>query len=213
MNVELLKDIVDTIKNFGDYFNYDSFSEGQLKSKEWLINELMKVTKNIGTTYLLCGWYGILPAFIFNSDLKVDKIRSFDIDDTANQIADSINRIQFHDNWTFKAIRQDIIDVNFREHSWQCWSKKNNRMSYPITDVPNTIINTSCEHTTTDWFKKIPKGKLVALQSNDSFKEEGHMNAVLDIDDFKKMYPLTKIYYEGSLKLPKFTRYMLIGVK
>ena len=38
-----------------------------------------------------------------------------------------------------------------------------------MSDVPNTIINTSCEHIVNfdEWYRKIPAGKLVILQSND----------------------------------------------
>lgn len=213
IDYELVHDMVVTLKKFGQYFNLDSLSHGQLKSKMWLVEELSKVEKNLGIVFVLCGWYGILPAMLFYSDFEVDKIRSFDIDETANKIADSVNRTYTGQDWKFKAVDQNIFDINFEEHAWQYWSNKNNRMSYPIKDKPTTIINTSCEHTNSFWFNRIPKGKLVILQSNDSFEEEGHTNASTDLEDFKMMYPMSKIHYEGELELPKFTRFMLIGEK
>jgi len=210
---DLVHDIELAIKNFGKYFDEDAVSLGQLESKEWVVTELEKIEKNLGTVYVLCGWYGILPALMFYADLEIDKIRSFDIDEKCLEAADSINMTNLKNKWRFKAITQDIFDVNFGIHSWQCWSNKNNRMSYPITEKPNTIINTSCEHTNPDWFDKVPNGKFVVLQSNDSFTEKGHINAVSDMKEFKNMYPFRIIKYEGQKEFEKYTRFMLMGIK
>lgn len=197
--------------------DYNCFSEGQLKSKEWLVEILDDIRKIhelwLGTVYVLCGWYGILPALLFLKFNSMALVRSFDIDSGCEKIADQINKTYSSDSWRFKAITQDIHDINFEKHSWQCWSNKNKRMSKLITDVPDTIINTSCEHTGTEWFKNIPSGKLVILQSNDSLKEDGHVNPAVDLEEFKMMYPMSTIYYDGSMKFEKYTRFMLIGVK
>jgi len=209
----LIHDIELTIKNYGSEFDYDALSIGQLESKEWLVNVLEEIGKPLGTVFVLCGWYGILPALMFYSDLKIDKIRSFDIDENCSMIADAINMNNIGNEWRFKGVTQDIFDINFKEHSWQGWSNKNNRLSYPITDIPKTIINTSCEHTSPDWFQKIPGGKFVVLQSNNSFDEQGHINAVTNLDKFKRMYPMRIIKYEGEKQFEKYTRFMLIGVK
>lgn len=209
----LVRDIELTIQNYGKYLDYDALSLGQLESKEWLIKELEEIGKPLGTVYVLCGWYGILPALMFYADLEIDKIRSFDIDDECHKIADSMNKTNCDKEWRFKAITQDIFDINFREHSWQCWSNKNNRMSYPITDKPETIINTSCEHVESDWFSRVPIGKFVILQSSDSFIEEGHINAMTSMEEFKDAYPLRIIKYEGQKEFEKYNRLMLIGIK
>lgn len=197
--------------------DYNCFSTGQLQSKEWLIevlDDIRKIEKlHLGIVYVLCGWYGILPAMLFLKFNMIPKIRSFDIDPDCEKIADQINKTYSSDSWRFKAITQDIFDIDFEAHSWQCWSNKNKRLSYPITDSPDTIINTSCEHTRPDWFHKIPKGKFVVLQSNDSFREEGHINAMTDLDEFKNTYQLSEIYYDGKSEFEKYTRFMLIGIK
>lgn len=200
--------------------DYNCFSTGQLKSKEWLVETFkdIKLQENLkfGTVYVLCGWYGILPAMLFlefGLDNGIDKIRSFDIDDKCEKIADQINKTYSSNNWTFKAVVQDINEINFVEHQWQCWSNKNNRMSYPIKDVPTTVINTSCEHTSDEWYNNVPPGRIIALQSNDSFDEEGHINAVSSLDEFKEKYPMKHVYYTGSMEFEKYTRFMIIGKK
>ena len=39
-----------------------------------------------------------------------------------------------------------MFNINYDAHTWSCWSVKIIHNSFPITDRPNTIINTSCEH-------------------------------------------------------------------
>ena len=210
----LLHDITLAVQEFN--LDYDCFAKGQLESKEWAV-EIMNDYQhyksiNFGTVFILCGWYGILPAMMFSKGLLLDKIRSFDIDDKCWKIADQINKTSSSDDWRFKAITEDIFKISFSGHTWQVWSNANNRMCYPITDVADTIINTSCEHTEPDWFKNIPRQKLVILQSNDFWEGEGHINCVNDLDEFKQMFPVKDIFYEGKLNCEKYTRFMIIGM-
>jgi len=214
---DFMYDIEVALKLFEDKINLDSFSLGQLESKQWVV-ELMEglfTTDKIdfGIVFVLCGWYAILPAMMFYARIPLLKIRSFDIDENCEKIADFMNKSNCDNNWRFKAVTQDIHEINFEEHSWQCWSNKNDRMSYPITDKPDTIINTSCEHTGTEWFKNIPTGKIVILQSNDSMEEEGHINPSVDLEEFSMTYPLSKTYYKGQMNFEKYKRFMLVGVK
>ena len=192
----------------------DALSQGQIKSKQWLLSKIKGI--DLGTVFICAGWYGILATMMFeDKNVYVDKIRSFDIDDSCCNIAEDFNRPWTRDNWKFKALTQNILDINYTEHSWTFWSKKNNRQSYPIIDKPNTIINTSCEHIENfeDWFNLIPKRKLIALQTNNYFELPEHINCVKDINEFKQQAPLNIIIYEGELELEKYIRYMLIGYK
>ena len=193
----------------------DCFSRGQIESKLWLVKELTKLNLDLGTVFLCAGWYATLATMLFESNVKVDKIRSFDIDPSCVDIAEVFNKQWFINQWHFKSITQDIMDINYNEHTWQQWSNANNRMSYPITDVPDTIINTSCEHIENfdEWYAKIPAGKLVILQSNNFFEVDEHVNCSIDIDDFSRQTPLTSVLYSDSLQLEKYTRYMRIGYK
>jgi len=193
----------------------DAFSWGQLKSKRWLVSELEKLNLPLGTIFLCAGWYATLAPMLFDSSCKIDKIRSFDIDESCIAIADTINSNKVRENWKFKAVADDIFNINYSTHQWQAWSKANNRMSYPFIEVPNTIINTSCEHIKDFdiWYSKIPEGKMVILQSNDFFDVEEHINCVSSLEEFSKQTPMTQILYQGDLTLEKYTRYMRIGIK
>ena len=193
----------------------DCFSRGQLQSKLWLVKELQKTKVDLGTVYLCAGWYATLATMLFESSIKVDKVRSFDIDPSCVDIAEVFNKPWFVDQWRFKSITQDIMDIDYNKHTWQYWSNANNRMSYPISDSPNTIINTSCEHIENfeEWYNRIPDGKLVILQSNNFFQVEDHVNCSLDLADFRRSASMNTVLYEGKLQLEKYDRFMLIGYK
>ena len=193
----------------------DCFSQGQIKSKMWLLEELKKLKLDLGTVFLCAGWYGTLATMLFESKIKVDKIRSFDIDESCVEVAEIFNKPWFVDEWKFKSITDDIMNIDYDKHVWQFWSNKNNRMSRPITDIPDTIINTSCEHIYDfeSWYNKIPNGKLIILQGNDYFELNEHVNCSADQDSFSEKAPMTDVLYIGTIDCGKYKRFMKIGFK
>lgn len=193
----------------------DCFSRGQLQSKMWIIDVLKQHNVDLGTVFLCAGWYATLATMLFESNLKVDRIRSFDRDPDCVHIAETFNKPWFADFWRFKAITEDIHNIDFNTHSWQFWSTENNRMSKPIKDSPNTIINTSCEHIENllEWYARIPAGKLMVLQSNDYFDHEQHINCYHSIDEFVAATPMNTVLYAGELQLEKYRRFMIVGYK
>jgi hypothetical protein len=194
-------------------FDEDCLSRGQLKSKIWLVNELKKISVDLGVIFLCAGWYGTLATMIFEAGLSVEKIRSFDIDETTESIAEIFNRTWVIDGWKFKPVVQDIRDINFEEHSYVV-SKDNGEFEV-LWDQPDTIINTSCEHIENfeQWYAKIPAGKLVIVQCN-NFKEiEEHVNTHDTLDSFADQTPLDIVLYSGELDLGKYKRFMRIGYR
>jgi hypothetical protein len=196
-------------------YDNDCFSRGQLQSKIWLIRELRNLNLDLGTVFLCAGWYATLSVMLFESGIKIDKIRSFDIDTSTVEIAEIFNKPWFMEQWKFKALVNDIHSINYDKHTWQFWSNTNNRMSFPITDVPATIINTSCEHINDfkSWYSKIPNKKLVILQSNNYFEIAEHTNCSSSLEEFSNSCSMSTVLYQGELVLPKYTRFMKIGYK
>jgi hypothetical protein len=196
-------------------YDKDCFSRGQLQSKLWLVEELKQLNVDLGTVFLCAGWYATLATMLFEKEFKINKIRSFDIDPSCVDIAETFNKPWFMDQWRFKSITQNIMDIDYSEHTWQSWSNANNRMSYLITDIPDTIINTSCEHLSDfkGWYNKIPLGKLVIIQANDYHEIEEHINTYNTIGEFSASAPMTTTLYEGELELLKYKRFMKIGYK
>jgi hypothetical protein len=188
----------------------DALSLGQLQSKLWLIQNL---PDELGTVFICAGWYGTLAALMFErANDKFDKIRSFDIDPKCAVIADNINRPQVMDGWQFKA---STLDIMLLDYPTVYTTYRANGTSLDLTEIPNTIINTSCEHIENfeQWYDNIPLGTLVILQSNNYYEIDEHVNCVNNVDDFSGSAPMSVLLYSGKLELPKYTRFMLIGYK
>ena len=214
VNSEVLTTLPKTIRSFPRLNVKDAYARGQLHSKKWLVTELEKIGMHLGTVFLCAGWYGTLATMLFESQkIHLDKIRSFDIDSTCWQIAESINKPWVMDEWKFKATTQDIHSINFKEYSYT--TLRSNGTERELFDIPKTVINTSCEHIENweEWWNKIPNGKLCILQSNNYFELPEHINCVKDVGHFKSIAPMSNYLYTGELMLGKYTRYMLIGIK
>lgn len=194
-------------------FDKDCFSRGQLQSKLWLINELKKINIDLGTVFLCAGWYATLSTMLFESQIKLNKIRSFDIDSTCVSIAKIFNKPWLIDDWKFQAVTEDIHNINFNLHTFSV--SRSDNTTIELTESPNTVINTSCEHITNfdKWYNKIPKGKLVVLQANNYHEIEEHVNCSKSISQFSNTCPMKETLFEGELFLPKYTRFMKIGYK
>jgi hypothetical protein len=196
----------------GIEYDKDCFSQGQLKSKKWLIRELEILNLPLGTVFLCAGWYATLATMIFESNIKVDKITSFDIDETCATIAETFNKKWVIDNWKFKSITKDIHELNFNKAEFDVHTDNG---VVKIVETPDTIINTSCEHIDNfdKWYAKIQKGQLVILQSNDYFEIEDHVNCVSNVAEFSDQTPMTTVLFEGELELDKYKRFMKIGYR
>jgi hypothetical protein len=194
-------------------FYQDSISRGQLQSKLWLIDQVNKLDLDLGTVFLCAGWYAILALMLFESGTKIDKIRSFDRDLDCESLAELFNRPWVIDQWKFKASTMDVLDINYHGQTYTV--RRNDGGSEELYDVPDTIINTSCEHIEEFrfWYEQIPEGKLVILQNNDYKDIPDHVNYCRDLEDFSTQTPMQQCLYQGELALDKYTRFMRIGYK
>lgn len=205
--------LITAIEKFPEINWTDAFSKGQLLSKLWLIKELKSTNINLGTIFVMGGWVGVLPLLMFrDKELEFTHIRSFDVDPQCAKAADTLNRNNVMDNWKFKASTADMFDVDYYNTSYE--TLKANGESVCLTESPDTIINTSCDHISPfdKWWDRIPPGTLVAIQNNNFFgADEDHTNNVKDLDQMKLQAPMSEILYEGELDFPQYKRFMLIG--
>ena len=171
----------------------DAFWSGQLNSKEWLINNLDDKMHFGADIDIYGGWVGVLASMMFNSNLPINKITSYDIDPTCEHIATEMNRIEYNKG-KFKAITQDMCTVKSTAH---------------------VVVNTSCEHLTQDqydmWLNNMPNDALIVVQGN-NYDIPEHVRISKDIHEFERQCHLTRKYV-GTLTLPKYDRYMIIGYK
>lgn len=176
----------------------DVFSSGQISSKIWMCEELEKIKWKCKLTQIYGGWYGLSAFLLLSRKIyQVEKIQSFDIDPSCEPIADLLNENWVWEKWKFKAYTKDC-----------------NNITDSFGDV---IINTSTEHfKSLRWFENIPVGTKVVLQGN-NMKHNDHFIYTEKLENFVSLYPLSKIFYQGSLKFEyptwNFTRFMLIGIK
>jgi len=207
---------VQSLKSFEVYeikWDEDCFSQGQIKSKLWLLNELKKTKLDLGTVFICAGWYCTLATMIFESKLNVKEIRSFDVDPSCLKIAEIFNKPWVMQDWKFKPATYDIHDIDYDSFDYSVM--RTNGTECKLTSSPDTIINTSCEHIRDfdKWYNKIPNGKLVILQGNDYFELNEHINCSADQDSFSEKAPMTDVLYLGTIDCDKYKRFMKIGIK
>lgn len=188
----------------------DAFSESQVRSKSWIVEECVNHQLNLKTIFLCGGWFATL---FLDRRLKFDKVRSFDIDPKYEQIAEELHHELVNNLWKFKAVTADMFKIDFGTHTFQVNRKDGTRCT--LTESPDTIINTSCEHIHNfkDFYKLIPDNKLLILQSNDGFEIPGHINCSIDLKTFSELTPMSTVIYSGQRTMPHFTRFMRIGYK
>lgn len=211
-NSKFFDNIGQVLRKYPDIDLRDMFAKGQMDSKRWLVDELVKLNIPLGTIFICAGWYGSLATFLFETDLYIKKIRSFDIDPSCADIADTYNRSWVMDEWKFKASTLDIMSMNYPlAHITQ----RANGTTLELTEMPDTIINTSCEHIDNfeSWYNNIPSGTFLILQCNDYKEILDHVNCADDAEHFSSMTPMKQCVYLGELPLEKYTRFMKIGYR
>jgi hypothetical protein len=174
----------------------DAFWSGQIKSKEWLIDSLECVLQHDNTKPLTIeihgGWVGTLASMLFCSKVNIKSIRSVDIDPHVEHIANEMNRIEFHQG-RFKAVTGDMTIVK----------------DY----VADVVINTSSEHITQEqydrWLDNTPSNSMIVVQGN-NYQIDEHVRISKDIQEFENQCHITRKYV-GTLNLPLYDRYMIMG--
>lgn len=169
----------------------DAFWRGQILSKEWLIDNLRPFVNTPVTIEIHGGWVGTLPSMLFQSGLPIKGIHSIDIDPSCESIANEMNQIELEQG-RFRAITADMAEV---------------------TMGSDIVINTSCEHIEQEkyksWLNRQSKDSILVLQSN-NYKIPEHIRTAVDVEDFKTQCDIN-VLWEGTLELPLYNRFMLIG--
>jgi len=170
----------------------DAFWQGQMRSKEWLIDCLGKHIHRSVRIDIHGGWVGVLASMLFQSDVPIINIRSIDIDPVCEPIAGNMNKIE-EITGRFRAVTADMC---------------------AIRSDADVVINTSCEHITQDqydlWLSGMPYSSLLILQSN-NYDIPEHVRTANTLEQFKEQCHLEQIYWAGELELPLYTRFMIIG--
>lgn len=162
-----------------------SFDEKQIKSKEWLYNELSVLPiPEPRRIYVAGSWYGnILVPYLLDLFPNIP-IKLHDLDEEVTKIS---RNFYFKDN---EFVKTEAIDsTEFLYHRF--------------------LVNTSCEHMQP---LKCKPNTYVVLQSNNYTEIEDHINCVDSPEQLAEQYNVDKIYYKGSLDFEKYQRFMVIGI-
>jgi hypothetical protein len=182
--------------------NYDAFSHGQIKSKLWLCGELEKHIPKNANVKILGSWYNILAFLLLaRRPTHYKLIEGIDNDEGAKEIADKICNAWVIDENIVQNINDDV-----------------NSVLYHNTQI---VINCSPEHMTDDaWFKKIPAGTTLCIQTSDVVDPNEPWLIKTPhptLEDTINKYPLTITHFTGTLRIQYgdwgYNRYMIIGVK
>ena len=169
----------------------------QIACKMWLKDALFAALGGrFGTIWVVGGWYGVLPAMLFDdARFDIERIISFDIDPDCAPVAETLNA---------KAVKAG----HFAARTADMYG-----LDYSAAEGPDLIVNTSCEHIADlpGWLALIPERRKLVLQSNDYFSEPEHVNCVESLDAFVQQCGLACVDFRGELDMHKYTRFMLIG--
>ena len=105
---------MDAIRNSNDKFRtLESFWKGQVRSKIWLIENLMPyMSAEENKIVVHGGWNGILSSLMFQTNIMIDKIVSVDIDSTCEEIAKTVKKIEEIEG-RFSAVTCDMVDYQY----------------------------------------------------------------------------------------------------
>jgi hypothetical protein len=180
-----------------------ALNPNQMASKRWLADALAAAAGGrFGTITVLGGWFGVLPAILLDDRrLAIARVVSVDIDPRCAEIARSLNATHVRTG-RFAAVTADMHGIAYAP---------------PVarSPDPDLVVNTSCEHLADfgGWFARVPAGQLVALQSNDYYAIDEHVNCVPDLAAFRAQAPLAELLYSGEQPRKRYRRFMLIGRK
>jgi len=195
----------------------DAFARGQVKSKIWLVEELAKIGTNFPHIVVLAGWFGQL-SFYLDQKIAYQRMRMVEIDPEACYCSDYTFNVRHIKDYKVKSIKGDINNLTLTDtgYDWPAENFKTPTETFNERFYADLIINTSAEHMSEEWFYQIKNTQLqfnpiVAVQSNNMFDVPEHVNCVKDLEEMKAKFPMREILYEGELKMPFYSRFMLIG--
>ena len=176
-----------------------ALNKNQMASKRWLVDTVhAAVPAALDRVLILGGWFGTLAALLLHDPrFNIRPVESVDIDARCAPVAESMNATHVRAG-RFTARTADMLDLD-----------------YAAASTADLTINTSCEHLPNfgAWYARVPRGRLLLLQSNDYFACREHVNCVADIAAFRAQAPLTQTLFAGERRMRRYTRFMLIGWK
>lgn len=182
------------------------------KVYSWITQQMQHAfgEKYLGAIYVLGGGMGILPAMLFDTRLRFENIRSFDINGVCQFLADEMMSKELLADWRFKATTQDLFNIGYDEHTF-ITQLQDGELSDPFSEIPGTIINTNISYLKNykDWYKMIPDMRRLVLVG-----ETGDVpKPFASSQNFNKQFPMSFELYTGVITYGEKQYYLKIGYK
>jgi hypothetical protein len=173
-----------------------SYTPDLVFSKLWLLKELSKITDHVSTMYVLGSWYG-------NLAILLARFQLLDVDQIIN----------VETNKEFLSTSKKLLN-QFGADNVEYMLKDANDIDYRQLGQEGVVVNTSLtDMPGREWFDRIPRGTIVALQARDHDPGAKFGSA----QDIEQKFPLSQVLYSGGLDLEdpetEYTRFMIIGIK
>jgi len=156
--------------------------------KQWLVNCLSDYI-GMEDIHVAAGWLG-LTSYLLRKEFPDNTIVNSDIDPGCKIMGEYL----FNE-----------YNINFET--------RDTTLNVPDCKV---YINTSIEHIEQKYvehiYRSLNKGTIVAVQSNNYYSVDDHVNCVDSLEEFVIKTPLSNINYSGTMSFENHDRYMVIGV-
>jgi len=188
---------------------YESFYHGLVVSKLWLCEELEKIidTHKVSNPSIavLGGWHNLMSfMMVIRRPVFYKEFNSYDKDIEAVNVANKIC-----DTWKYEypKINNHCENVSLIDFS---------------SNTNTVFINCSVDQfENTDWYRTIPTGSIVCLQTTDIVGDDlpWEINQqTKDIPELVSKYPMTNVLFSGSKGIQYgdnllYNRLMVIGFK
>jgi len=195
MNTDYLNALATTIMVLSDQgrdvFDFaNSFRGKQITSKRWLVNRLPIEPKNV---LILGSWYGTVLPFILKEKYDIDNIDCVDSDRNVKDGAEIFSELMGWDT------------VRFNQYDAREYLAVRGVEDYDL------VINTSCEHMSFDMKEVVEPNTIYALESNNYYGVDGHINCKESLSDFVESTGLSNILVSEEKDMENYTRYLVIG--
>ena len=204
-----LKDIIYSYPNI----DISSFvNKENAKVYSWITQQMQHAfgEKYLGAIYVLGGGMGILPAMLFDTRLRFQNIRSFDINGVCQFLADEMMSKELLADWRFKATTQDLFNIGYDEHTF-ITQLQDGKLSEAFPEIPGTLINTNISYLKNykDWYKMIPDMRRLVLVGETGDVPKPFSSS----QNFNKQFPMSFELYTGVITYGEKQYYLKIGYK
>lgn len=198
-----------------DYPNIDisSFANKENASVySWVTRQMSNLLgeKYLGSVYILGGGMGLLASMLFDSKLRFENIRGFDINGSAQFLADSLMENEVLADWRYKSATQDLFDIDYARHTFVT-RLEDGTLSTPFKEIPGTIVNTNISYlkNNKDWYNMIPDIRRVVVVG-----ETGDVPYPFSSSQqFNQRFPMSFELYTGVITHGDKQYFMKIGHK